>query len=520
MYNYHIMYFFDNGKEFGGAVNALMQQAILMKRAGHKTLIAISVKANGIEQAYQDICTLNKIEYIQMEYPTSNNTENIDMMSVISGYDSIKIKIEEFRPDILHSVQINPIVELVSRELHIPHIMNIYQMIPDFFSVSYNDIFPYYHICDSKYFAERWHLYLGTDSVCIRTVVNYSNKKSGQILAKKKNINFICVGAVCRRKNQLNVIKAFRLALQRSVEGVLYIYGYESGEYGNLCKNYVKDNRLEEKVIFKGFCSDMSTEYKKNDVLICGSTMESYPNVISEALANGLVVISTPVAGVPEVIKDGYNGYLCDDYSNEAICDKIEQFENDRKYGKVAQMLINAYDTYKNYHSPEVVTSELLKYYQYVMNNPHDFSGIKIEDIKKKFSDIIKRYNDMYDFFTKPKSVRLRLWYIYHIKHIVDNLARDDRNSFYIWGTGKYAIVVKEILEVFFPELRLYGFIDTYKEGRFCELEIFHPDDLLKDNQNIIFIGIVKRQEEVVRVLEKYCRKYNKDYFFLAPRSW
>lgn len=520
MNRYHIMYFFDYAKEFGGAVNALMQQAILMKRAGHKTTIAISVQDNKIGQEYQDICTANEIEYIQLDYPISNNPENIDILSVISDYDSIKRRIEEFKPDILHSVQINPVVELVSRELRIPHIMNIYQMMPEFFSVPYSDIFPHYHICDSRYFAEQWHLYLGTDSVCIRTVVNYFSKRDGQGLKEKESINYICAGVICERKNQLDVIKAFHIALQRGVEGVLYLYGYVSGEYGNLCKNYIRNNGLEEKIIFKGFCSNMSIEYKKNDVLICGSTMESYPNVISEALANGLIVISTPVAGVPEVIEDGYNGYLCSDYSRDAIFYKIEQFDHDRKCGRTKQMLNNAYDTYEKYHSPEVIAKELLQYYQYVLRDSWDFVGIGIEDIKENFSNIIRQYYDKYNTFTNPKSVQLKLWYIYHIMHIVGGLVKDKRNRFYIWGTGKYAVVAKEILDVFFPEVRLNGFIDTYKQGSFCGLEIFRPDDLLKDSQNIVFVGIVKEQREVLQVLEEHCREYNKNYFNLAFRRW
>ena len=520
MNKYHIMFFFDYGKAFGGAVNALMQQAVLVKRAGHKTTIAISSQDNSIGQEYQDICIVNKIEYILLDYPISSNPENIDIVSVVSNYESVKRKIEEYKPDILHSVQINPIVELVSRELYIPHIMNIYQMIPDFFSVPYIDIFPHYHICDSKYFAQQWHLYLRTDSVCIRTVANYSCKNDGQSLKEKKTINFICVGVVCERKNQLNVIKAFHFVLQQGIEGVLYIYGYESGEYGELCKNYVKNNGLEKRVIFKGFCPDMGSEYKKNDVLICGSTMESYPNVISEALANGLIVISTPVAGVPEVIEDGYNGYLCRDYSIEAICDKIEQFDRDRKCGGVPKMMTNAYNTYEKYHSPEVIMKDLHKYYQYVLSDVRNFSDIGIEDIKKIFSEVIGQYKDKYDFFTKPESVRLRLWYIHHIKKIVNGLVKDYSNKFYIWGTGKYAIVVNEILNIFFPELKLNGFIDTYKEGKFCGLEVFQPDDLLMDSHNIIFVGVVKGQQEVIQVLERNCREYNRNYFLFATRGW
>ncbi len=66
----------------------------------------------------------------------------------------------------------------------------------------------------------------------------------------------------------------------------------------------------------------MSTVYIQNDILLCGSTRESYPNAISKALADGLAVISTPVAGVPDVIEDGINGYLSKGYSAEDIFER------------------------------------------------------------------------------------------------------------------------------------------------------------------------------------------------------
>ena len=42
MYRFHIMYFLDYGQSFGGAVNTLLQQAILMKNREQKITIIIS----------------------------------------------------------------------------------------------------------------------------------------------------------------------------------------------------------------------------------------------------------------------------------------------------------------------------------------------------------------------------------------------------------------------------------------------------------------------------------------------
>ena len=86
-------------------------------------------------------------------------------------------------------------------------------------------------------------------------------------------------------------------------------------------------------------------------MLICGSTIESYPNVISEAMAYGLIIISTPVAGVPEILEDRINGYLTEDYTIDAICKKILEVDEDINKNKVDSVLKNAHKTFLLNHS-------------------------------------------------------------------------------------------------------------------------------------------------------------------------
>lgn len=63
--------------------------------------------------------------------------------------------------------------------------------------------------------------------------------------------------------------------------------------------------------------------YHKASFYICASEMEGTPNPALESLACGLPVISTRVGNMPELIVDGYNGYLVERNVNaivEAIC--------------------------------------------------------------------------------------------------------------------------------------------------------------------------------------------------------
>lgn len=523
MFNCHVMYFLDYGQSFGGAANTLLQQVLLMKKAGLKITIAISdYLSKNLEDGYWNVCNNNEINWISLTYPICSHTEDIDIISVIENYDSVKNKIEELNPDILHSVQINPIVELISRELGIPHIMNIYQLLPEFFSVHYMDIFPHYHICDSYYFAKKWNVYLGTESICIRTIAYKNDKVRNSENLKNKNLNYMCVGSLYERKNQFEIIKAFHKALEFGIKGNLLIYGYYDGVYGDKCKKYIIEYGLGEYIKLKGFCSNMSEEYQKNDVLICGSTIESYPNVISEALANGLIIISTPVAGVPEIIKDHYNGYLCNGFAAKDILEKIIEFDNERYSSLMDKMLMNVEKSFEKYHSEEVITYKLLSYYKYLVDKNKDIPirKIMINEVKKEFAFILSVYKKNQFRFMDKKSISQKLWYIYHVKDIIAEKVLKEKKKVYIWGTGKYGVVVKDIIDIFMENIEISGYLDSYKDGFFKGYRINSPIDIIKSNKSIIIIAALNGQEEMISQLNKERKVFNSDYFILSPRAW
>jgi glycosyltransferase involved in cell wall biosynthesis/glutathione synthase/RimK-type ligase-like ATP-grasp enzyme len=69
------------------------------------------------------------------------------------------------------------------------------------------------------------------------------------------------------------------------------------------------------------------TIYHHSTCYICASEMEGTPNPALEALACGLPVISTRVGNMPELIVDGYNGFLAD-RTVEDIVDAINKLKS------------------------------------------------------------------------------------------------------------------------------------------------------------------------------------------------
>ncbi|GEM_PF-4342000 len=82
---------------------------------------------------------------------------------------------------------------------------------------------------------------------------------------------------------------------------------------------------MEDRVFFIGklFGEELAAAYAESDALIVPSKYESYGLTLVEALSYGTPVIATRVGIAPEVIKDGYNGYLYNYGNAEMLAESI-----------------------------------------------------------------------------------------------------------------------------------------------------------------------------------------------------
>jgi glycosyltransferase involved in cell wall biosynthesis len=69
---------------------------------------------------------------------------------------------------------------------------------------------------------------------------------------------------------------------------------------------------------------------RNHDALVFPSLFEGFGLVVTEALSQGLPVITTPHTCGPDVITDGLDGFIVPIRSSEAIAAKLEKIYNDR----------------------------------------------------------------------------------------------------------------------------------------------------------------------------------------------
>ena len=57
---------------------------------------------------------------------------------------------------------------------------------------------------------------------------------------------------------------------------------------------------------------------------------DGIPNVLAEAMAAGTPVVTTPISGIPEIVRDGVNGLLVAPDDPHAVADAVVRLREDR----------------------------------------------------------------------------------------------------------------------------------------------------------------------------------------------
>ena len=95
---------------------------------------------------------------------------------------------------------------------------------------------------------------------------------------------------------------------------------------------------------FVGNIPNAGAYCKNADLFVLVSDYEGLPMTIIEAMSQGLPIVSSDVGGVHEIVKNGENGYVASNESNE-FADKIKNILEDKElYAHMSQASKETYD--------------------------------------------------------------------------------------------------------------------------------------------------------------------------------
>jgi L-malate glycosyltransferase len=138
--------------------------------------------------------------------------------------------------------------------------------------------------------------------------------------------NLLWVRAFDNIYNPLLAIKVLQQLLRDYPNAKLTMIGPIKDESYAGCQDYVKENQLEASVTLKGLMTreQWISESRAYDFFLNTTTIDNQPISVLEAMALGLLVISTNVGGIPFLINHAENGFMVNSGDATGIADIIK----------------------------------------------------------------------------------------------------------------------------------------------------------------------------------------------------
>jgi glycosyltransferase involved in cell wall biosynthesis len=123
-------------------------------------------------------------------------------------------------------------------------------------------------------------------------------------------LRILDVGRLVPEKGAPVLLDAVTQLAARGVTVELRLVG--GGELENGLREQIASRGLQDQVVLVGPVGqdEILAQYHWADVFCLPSFAEGLPVVLMEAMATELPVVTTPINGIPELVKDGTNGFL------------------------------------------------------------------------------------------------------------------------------------------------------------------------------------------------------------------
>lgn len=155
---------------------------------------------------------------------------------------------------------------------------------------------------------------------------------------------FIHPGRITEAKNQIVLCKVFDRIIAEGNDVILIIAGSKQDLqiYSQL------EPFFNDRILYLGERDDIPALLAESDAMCLPSIWEGLPITLLEALSVGCIPICSPVGGIVDVIKPGYNGFMSSDSSEEEYYKTISDFlRSDESYRK--EIRENCIESFKPY---------------------------------------------------------------------------------------------------------------------------------------------------------------------------
>jgi colanic acid/amylovoran biosynthesis glycosyltransferase len=163
----------------------------------------------------------------------------------------------------------------------------------------------------------------------VRLGVDLNRFAPNPAMDRRDTTEIICIGRLVPAKGHLILLHAFSELLRRGYDVRLRLIG--DGQERGRIESFISRENLGGSVILDGALNHEATRQKlgQADIFVLASFAEGVPVALMEAMAMGIPCISTFVAGIPELIRDGLDGLLVPPSSEQSLRAALERLISD-----------------------------------------------------------------------------------------------------------------------------------------------------------------------------------------------
>jgi glycosyltransferase, family 1 len=170
----------------------------------------------------------------------------------------------------------------------------------------------------------------------------------------KNNINVLYLSNFIKEKGYRQVLELAKYT--RDINDNRFVFNFAGNFFDENEKkyfeDYIKDNSLSDRINYLGVVKgkEKIELLEKSNVfmLLTRYPNEGQPISILEAMGNGIVVVTTDHAGIPDIVKDNVNGVMLKNYSESDI---------EYLYKKTIDIIDNNYKTVIENNRKEVLNN-------------------------------------------------------------------------------------------------------------------------------------------------------------------
>ena len=149
----------------------------------------------------------------------------------------------------------------------------------------------------------------GIDCSSIQHDANARREIREELGIANDEVAIVKVANLTEKKNHELLIEAFA-ELNRQYESAKLVLVGQFADRHEILVKLAEELGISSRVIFTGPRSDIPHVLMASDIFAMSSRFEGMPIALLEAMAYGLPAVCTAVGGVPDVIRDGTDGYV------------------------------------------------------------------------------------------------------------------------------------------------------------------------------------------------------------------